>query len=289
MSGTESATSARDLGSLSAAQRALVDGWLPGAVVEADLSWGLIETTVLRVASGGRTYVVKAGGPGDHHLAREIRAHLNWLAPWTTIGRAPMLVFHDSEAKIVVTQYLPGSLALRSTWADDPDVHRQAGTLLALLHGQLRVRDDGWEARANTRSLAWLDGRHRIAADVVGRLHGEVMSWPTPPAYLVPTHGDWQPRNWIIHDDVVSIIDFGRADLRPAATDFGRLAVQDFRRDPRLEQAFMEGYGTDPREPAAWRRMRIRDAIGTAAWACQVGDEEFEAQGHGMIADALAG
>lgn len=277
----------RDLGTLSAAQRSLVDGWLPGAVVEADLSWGLIETTVLRVASGGQTYVPKAGGPGDHHLAREIRAHLNWLAPWTAIGRAPALAFHDRAAKLVVTHHLPGSLVLGAAGADDPDVYRQAGALLALLHGQLRVRDDGWEARENTRSLAWLDGQHRIAADVVERLRGEVTSWPTPPAYLVPTHGDWQPRNWIIHDDVVSIIDFGRADLRPAATDFGRLAVQDFRRDPRLEQAFMAGYGADPREPAAWRRMRIREAIGTAAWAYQVGDEAFEAQGHRMIADAL--
>lgn len=162
-----------------------------------------------------------------------------------------------------------------------------AGELLALLHGQLQSRDDGWEAREKARSLAWLDSPHRIAAEVVDRLRGEVAAWPTPPAYLVPTHGDWQPRNWLTYAGVVSIIDFGRADLRPAATDFGRLAVPDFRRAPRLERAFLAGYGTDPREPAAWRRMRIRDAIGTAAWAYQVGDEAFEAQGHQMIADAL--
>lgn len=56
-----------------------------------------------------------------------------------------------------------------------------------------------------------------------------------------------------------------------------------------LEAAFIEGYGSDPREPGAWRRNRIREAVGTAAWAYQVGDEAFERQGHRMIAEALAG
>ena len=86
----------------------------------------------------------------------------------------------------------------------------------------------------------------------------------------------------------MSVIDFGRADLRPAMSDLARLAAQDFRRDPRLEAAFFEGYGPDPREPHAWHRLCLSEAIGTAAWAYQVGDESFEAQGHRMIDDALA-
>jgi len=59
------------------------------------------------------------------------------------------------------------------------------------------------------------------------------------------------------------------------------------RHPPDLEQAFIDGYGTDPREPAAWRRTRLREAVGTACWAYQVGDPDFEAQGHRMIADHL--
>jgi hypothetical protein len=85
----------------------------------------------------------------------------------------------------------------------------------------------------------------------------------------------------------VSIIDFGRAAMRPALTDFVRLAAQDFRRDPSLETAFLDGYGHDPREAQAWHRSRVREAIGTAAWAYRVGEERFEAQGHRMIAEAL--
>jgi hypothetical protein len=86
----------------------------------------------------------------------------------------------------------------------------------------------------------------------------------------------------------VSVIDFGRAAMRPALTDFARLTVQDFRRDANLETAFLDGYGTDPREADAWHRTLVREAIGTATWAYRVGAEAFEAQGHQMIAEALS-
>ena len=56
---------------------------------------------------------------------------------------------------------------------------------------------------------------------------------------------------------------------------------------PDLEEALGEGSGSDPRDPASWRRTLLREAVGTACWAHQVGDAEFEAQGHRMIADVL--
>jgi Ser/Thr protein kinase RdoA (MazF antagonist) len=136
--------------------------------------------------------------------------------------------------------------------------------------------------------LAWLRGPHRIAFATVERLRATIAAWPTPAAALVPTHGGLAARNWLVHNDLVSVIDFGRAAMRPALTDFARLAVQDFRRDPKLETAFLDGYGSDPSETDAWHRNRVREAIGTAAWACQVGDEPFEAQGHRMIAETLS-
>lgn len=127
-----------------------------------------------------------------------------------------------------------------------------------------------------------------IEDGVAQRLREVVEAWPTPMTTVVPTHGDWQPRNWLVHNGTVSVIDFGRADLRAALTDLARLAVQQFRDDPTLETAFLDGYGTDSREPEAWQRNRIREAIGTAVWAYQVGEEAFERQGHRMIAEALA-
>lgn len=304
---------------LSPHQLALLDDWLPAAVIDRDHSWDLGARAVLEVRWSGERFIVKAGGPEDHHMAREITAHERWLEPWTSMGRAPQAVRADTEARLLVCTYLPGDLILGTPHADEPTVYEQAGRLLRALHDQCAhglpgavgteqgdhgdghgnghedgngdghsgERDDHHEVRENARSLRWLDSRHRIPPDIEARLREEIASWPTPPATLVPTHGDWQPRNWLIHEGEVAVIDFGRAGLRPAMTDFGRLAAQDFLRDPRLEEAFLAGYGTDPRESEAWQRVRIREAIGTAVWAHQVGDATFEAQGHAMIAAAL--
>lgn len=160
--------------------------------------------------------------------------------------------------------------------------------LLARFHGQLAIEDDEFESRTKERALAWLDTPHRIGASVEERLRQAIEAWPTPATTVVPTHGDWQPRNWLVQNGIVSVIDFGRAGLRPALTDFVRLAAQQFRSNPELEAAFLDGYGSDPRDPDAWQRDRIRQAIGTTVWAYQIGVEAFEQQGHRMIAEALA-
>jgi thiamine kinase-like enzyme len=269
-------------------QRRLLHDWLPGAEVVTDHSWGLVGTTVLELRHDGTQYVAKAGDPADHHIAREVRAHREWLEPWTSRGRAPQLVRADAEAKLLLTRYLPGELVQGSDHEELPDTYRQAGELLARFHQQLAVEDPEFEARELAKSLAALGKPHHIAPELTERLRAEIESWPTPATTLVPTHGDWQPRNWLVHRGVVSVIDFGRAGLRPAFTDFARLAVQQFQRNPALESAFLQGYGTDPREPEAWHRNRLREAIGTAVWAYQVRDEGFEQQGHRMIAEALS-
>lgn len=87
---------------------------------------------------------------------------------------------------------------------------------------------------------------------------------------------------------MLRVIDFGRFEFRPAATDLCRLAVQQWARVPALEGAFLDAYGADPRAPELWRIDLLREAVGTAAWAHHVGDEQFEAQGHRMLDAALA-
>lgn len=278
------------LGQLSPPQAHLLERWLPGAQVIRDHSWGLVGTTVLELrAQNGTSYVAKAGDESDRHLAREISAYRQWLGPWTSRSRAPTLVAADMEAKLLVTTFLPGRLVEGSQHEHLADTYRQAGELLAGFHGQLSVADDGeYESQQRKATLNWLSRPHRIAPDDAALLTDVVQAWPTPPSVVVPTHGDWQPRNWLVHEGAISVIDLGRADLRPASTDFGRLAAQQFRADPTFEPAFLHGYGTDPREPGAWLRLRVREAVGTAAWAYQVGDEAFERQGLGMIAEVIA-
>ncbi|TDW76767.1 aminoglycoside phosphotransferase family protein [Kribbella pratensis] len=269
-------------------QQVLLDTWLPSAQLVKDHSWGLIGTLVLELIHNGERYIAKAGDAADHHLAREIRAHRNWLTPWTSRGRAPEFVRVDDDAKLLLTRFLPGELVegTPAEWA--PATYDEAGELLAQFHQQSAVRDDAYESRENQRTLADLGKAHRIAPDLTERLQAEIAGWPTPPAILVPTHGDWQPRNWLTDRGIIRVIDFGRADLRPAYTDLARLAAQQFRSNPELEAAFLSGYGSDPREPAAWHRAQLREAVNTCIWAYQVGDEPFEQQGHRMIAEAIS-
>lgn len=222
---------------------------------------------MLELTHAGDRFIAKAAGRADHHIAREIHAHRQWLEPWTATGRAPRLEHGDLGAKMLVTRHLPGTLVLDTARVRDPATYRQAGELPALLHSQLSVPDDGFEAAENAKSVAWLNQPHRIAPEVEEQLRAEIAAWPTPPTVLVPTHGDWQPRNWLVHEGVVSVIDFGRAALRPAMSDFSRLVVQELRRVPAREVAFLDGYGSDPREPGARHRTLVREAIGTAVWA----------------------
>lgn len=279
---------------LPADQQSVLDVWLPGAKVVADHSWDLGLRRVLELEHEGERYVLKAGGPNDGHMAREITAHDRWLSPWTTRGLAPQRVASDREHRMLLTRWLPGELVAGTPAASEPDTFGQAGLLLRLLHYQPVVVDHDYERRETEKSLAWLEKPHRIAPNDEARLRALIDTWDTDRSVeLVPTHGDWQPRNWLIDDGVVRVIDLGRADLRPAATDLARLAAQDFRRNPALGRAFLDGYGDDPRSadpdgPAAWHRIRVREAIGTAVWAFQVGDKPFEQQGHRMIAEALA-
>lgn len=271
---------------LRAAQQAAVDEWFPGAALVADHSWVLLGRTVLRLHHRGRDLVVKAGTPDDHHMDREIEAHADVVAPLADRALAPRLLRADPGLRLLATTWLPGVLVEGTPAEHDPEVYRQAGRALALFHAQGSRPGGDHERRADARSLAWLEGEHRIADETVARLQAE-LAQPVPARTLVPTHGDWQPRNWLVDHGRVAVIDFGRTDWRPAATDLTRLHAQQLRGRPDLERALLDGYGSDPREPVAWRRDRLREAVGTAAWAYQVGDEGFEQRGHRMIADVL--
>nr|WP_206070061.1 aminoglycoside phosphotransferase family protein [Knoellia sp. DB2414S] len=253
-----------------------------------DHSWGLVDTHVLEVVSNGQRFIVKAAAPGDRHLIRELRAHREWLEPWRLAGRAPVLEHADDEAKLIVTRYLSGRLVEGTSAQDDPDTYRQAGRLLSAFHEQYSGQDAEWNERARQRVLRFLDQPHRIERRIESRVRSEVSNWAGVSATVVPTHGDWQPRNWLTEGGEVRAIDFGRADLRPADEDFVRLARQDFARNPLLETAFLDGYGHDPRQPETWCRAVVGEAVATAVWAYHVGDEEFEEVGHAQLRQLFA-
>jgi Ser/Thr protein kinase RdoA (MazF antagonist) len=251
------------------------------------MSWDLVDTVVLDVDSERGRVVVKAAGPDNHHIGREITAYNGFTDCLARTGHAAQLLHEDRVANLLVIQYLDGTLVEGSDTEHAPDTHRQAGRLARTFHHQAERIDPDWDASAAAKSLSWLDKPHRIDAPLASRLQAILTEHRPQSVTVVPTHGDWQPRNWLVDDDTIKVIDFGRFAWRPAISDFCRLAAQQWRRDPRLEDAFFDGYGGDPRVPDQWRMFAIHEAIGTAVWAHQVGDERFESQGLRMISEAL--
>ena len=251
------------------------------------MSWNLVDTVVLEADTGHGRVVIKAAGALDHHLGREITAFEGYTACLAHSGQAAHLLHQDRAAKLLVLSYLEGNLVQGSPDELAIDTHLQAGRLARTFHGQGERVDPDWDVAAMAKSLAWLDKPHRIEPRTRADLRAVLAAHRPGPTVVVPTHGDWQPRNWLIGAGTVKVIDFGRFGWRPAISDFCRLAAQQWRQNPQLEEAFFAGYGGDPRTPDHWRVIALHEAIGTAVWAYQVGDEPFEQQGHRMIAGAL--
>ena len=272
---------------LSARQAGRVETWLPGVRLVSDLSWDLIDTAVLKVESGRRKYIVKAGGPANHHIAREISAHQSWVQVLSCQNRAPKLIHADRSANVLVSEYLEGCLVEGTEAEYAAETNVQAGALLRAFHHQAVRSDPDYEAAATAKALAWLGAPHSIEDSAAEEARAILATYEPRPVDVVPSHGDWQPRNWLIDGNEVRVIDFGRFEFRPAASDFCRLAVQQWRTAPQLEPAFFAGYGSDPRESELWRVMQLREAVSTAAWAYKIGDHEFERQGHQMLYEAL--
>lgn len=275
-------------GRLSEHQAALIDRWLPQPRLREDMSWKRADTVVLDADSARGRIVIKAAGPGNHHIGREITAYQRFTDCLARGGRATELLHYDRGANVLVLRYLDGSLVMGSEAEMSCDTYRDAGAIAKLFHGQAQRIDPEWDSAAVAKSLAWLDKSHRIEPETVAGLRTILTGHRPRPVVVVPTHGDWQPRNWLVDRGVVKVIDLGRFAWRPAVSDFCRLAAQQWRRDPRLEDAFFAGYGGDARGAEQWRMLAVHEAIGTAAWAYQVGDEQFEKQGHRMLAEALA-
>lgn len=241
---------------------------------------------MLRLRTEATDVVVKASDT-SHHISREIRAYRRMSAPLA--GRTPELLHADAEARIVVTSWLPGVLVEGRAAEFAPDLYRQAGELLARLHSPAET-NDGYDGAVlhkigdlTARASGLIPARHLDAVEGLLAAHRRV------PRTLYATHGDFHPRNWMVHDGRLFVIDYGRAGYRPWVSDLVRLEHQQFVGRPGLRAAFYAGYGSLPeREPASWRLDNVLQSLGTVVWAHDVGDAAFEAQGRDMLSRILA-
>lgn len=150
--------------------------------------------------------------------------------------------------------------------------------------------DEDQERRDTATSLAWLDRPHRIPNDVVTHLRRVIASWDTSVATtLVPTQvtgsraTGW-PRKTARSASSTSA---ERTSAPPRPTWSGSPPRTSGATVPSSRPSSTATARTRA-PPHLWHRIQVREAIGTAVWAHQVGDEAFERQGHRMIAEALA-
>ena len=278
-----------DGGRLSQPQSAWVERQLKTRVeLVTDFSWGLLDTRVLHVRAGHDDYVVKAGGAGNRHIPREITAHLSYTSVLVNLGRTAPAIATDRALNVLLLGYQSGIPVEGRPEEFAVHVHRQAGEVLQAFHVQSSRADQDYEREETNKFLTRLDRADTIPSGMRDDARRILTAYRPGTVVTVPTHGDWQPRNWLIDDARLRVIDFGRFDLRPAATDWTRLAANQWRADPALEAAFIDGYGSDPRFGPEWRMHLLREAIGTVVWAVDVHDPGFEAQGHQLLTDALA-
>jgi hypothetical protein len=224
---------------------------LVAPTVVGDRSWGHGRSLVLEVrdAQGARWFVKQ------HREAACYRSEVSAYRRWTSrLGdRSPILHASDGDLQVIVLTALGEDG--RADWRD-PEVQRDAGELLRRFHdgeeidrwhdlaADKRAELDQWTARAGglltSRELDFV----RSELEMLEGL---------PAPVRVPCHLDYTPRNWLIADGRVAIIDFEEAAPEVWVNDLGHLYFR-YWRDPRaprrrrraaleLQQAFLEGYG----------------------------------------------
>ena len=275
--------------SVTAEQHRLLRSWLGPFMVVKDYSWPLQDTSVLHVSTpDGGSFIVKASTT-SHHIRREIAA----LAPGLPglRGSAPVLRQASVKAGILVTEFLPGTSVEGTAAEYQPGTYRQAGALLAKLHSPAGTSADYAKKLAYQTQLLIRSAEGLVAAGVCARAEQELAGLKPGPVELVTSHGDYQPRNWLVDGGRIKVIDFGRADARPWVHDLVRLTHQQFLGRPALAEAFYSGLGKQPGSSDAglWQLENLNQALGTVVWAHKIGDAAFEQSGVERLERILAG
>ncbi|MDJ0382117.1 phosphotransferase [Streptomyces sp. G-G2] len=258
------------------------------SVRDASHDWDRSRVWEVEGADGVHRYVKVS--PSEKFFTRETRAY-RYVVPTLGHSRAPQLIDSRAEDLALLLTAVHGAPAkeLGLSAGDWRAVHQQAGALCARLHeaGELG-RADRVEAEASLGAAA--DGAEKYLARAGDRLSGGEQRLvrdhaaqlrcvgPVPVGYI---HGDNQPRNWMVSEGVLAIIDFERT--RPAARvqDLVILAVTQWIDHPDRERAFLSSYGralTDA-ERHALRCLTALDAVNCLAWGPDNNDEVVTARG----------
>jgi Ser/Thr protein kinase RdoA (MazF antagonist) len=274
--------------------RAGVGEWVERVIgpcqVVADRSWDHGDAFVVQVRdSAGTAWFAKRHRKAERH-ARELAAYQHWVPALGS--RAPSLCAHDTDLRTLLLSSVPGAPGTEDTMA--PELQHQAGQLLRALHDA--APEQPWPDFAAERLAAFDVTATRAAGLVDARsldfARAQVSALAGLPAQVkVPCHLDYGPRNWIVVDGVLHVIDFEFAKQHCWLQDLGRLFYQPWQEHPDARAAFLTGYGralTDD-DVAVLLALGAASAVSTIGWARAHGDGRFEASGRRSLADLMAG
>ena len=262
-----------------------------GEVREAeDASWDHAASDVIRVTCARGSAFLKR-----HRDRRKFDQEHAAYAEWCPgLGAAAtLLAATESPGPALLVRAAPGAplAQLSSLSVDTERAHwRRAGAFLAALHA-LPHEDldelplpDAWSRRAES----WV---HRAGDAITREEANEVLSltrapWPDTAEVprRVPCHRDFTPRNWIVTEGSLAVIDFEHARPDWALVDLAR-ALEEVPEDrEELAAALWSGYGADP---AAFETLLPRafavQALAKIAWAVEHGDARFERSGRELL------
>lgn len=254
-----------------------------------DRSWAHGDARVVELRdAGGVPWIVK-----HHRFAKGYRREIEGYRRWSPVlrDRMPTLCDHDPGRMLLLLSSIPGRPDTQD--AATPAIQHQAGRLLRRMHDAAparpwpefaevqRAKFDDWARRgADLLTTAEID----FVAESMQRLTGM-----TPD--VVHCHLDYTPRNWLVGDGVVRVIDFERAAPHVWVQDLNRLYFGMWRDDPAARDAFLAGYGRVPTddELALLHALGAHAALSTVVWAHEHGDAEYEATGRRNLAALRAG
>lgn len=180
----------------------------------------------------------------------------------------PEPVAHVAELALLLQTEAPGDCLYE--WLPTPTegaaAARNAGRFLGRLHGLdlrgAKVLRTGYEVSKLGVYRDGLGDALPAVADRVARLTSEVLRAlvAIEGGPLVPTHGDFQPKNIYVDGDRVTVIDWDRGALGNAGRDLGHFLGQcltmsyvksgSFEAVRPWNEAFLEGYGASA--PSGW-------------------------------------
>lgn len=269
---------------------------LPGGGAPTALGWrrwaGDAQVLELATPDGRRWFAKRLSLP--RKWRRETAAYDAWsphLAPLM-----PRLVGRCARRRTLLVEWLPGS----SPRPRDPASYRPAGALLARLQDlplpegwvDGAGRWDRWCLQVRARAEDQLERVRRLGVPVdTGVVRAAVEEMVAlPPQPLVPCHGDFLPRNWLVDGPRLAVIDFAEASAQPRGVAFARLHVNTIWDRVHLFERLLVGYGRalDDDEVRLVELHRALNAVYLLRWGAGRGSAASVARGQQVLAAVAA-